>query len=88
MTKSLHILESIAMGVCIGYTLICWYADLADVGNIHPGMRLKLLFPTGLATTLVGFSFSLITHRRRPAFARCTMAACLLWGVWSLLPRL
>jgi hypothetical protein len=88
MTKTLHTLESIAMGVCISYVLISWYADLAEVGNIHPGLRYRLLFSAGLATTLVGFFCSLMAHRRRPALARFTMAACLLWMVWALWPRL
>ncbi len=88
MTQATHILESIGMGVCIGYALICWGADLARVGNMHPGVRYHLLFSAGLVTTLIGFLLSLVAYRRRRVFARWTLAACFLWGVWSLLPRL
>jgi len=35
------------MGVCIGYTLICWIADLGGVGNMHPGVRYDLLIGAG-----------------------------------------
>jgi len=88
MTKTIHVAESIGMGVCIGYTLICWLADLGRVGNMHPGVRYNLLFSAGVATTVVGFLFALFAYRRRPVVARFTLAACLLWVVWSLLPRL
>ena len=88
MTKAVRIFESVGMGVCVGYALICWLADLGGVGDMHPGVRYHLLFPAGVVATVVGFSFALFAHRRRPVFARCTLAACLLWLVWSLLPRL
>ena len=86
--KIFYVIESVAMGVCIGYTLICWTADLGHFGNMHPGVRYHLLFSAGLVSTGVGFAFSLMAHRHRPVVSRVTMAACLLWGVWALLPRL
>jgi hypothetical protein len=86
--KAIQTLESIGMGVCVGYVLICWVADLGQVGNIHPGIRYQLLFPAGVVSTAVGFVCSLLSHRRTPIFSRVTMAACILWGVWALLPRL
>jgi hypothetical protein len=88
MTKTLEILEIVAMGVCIGFVLICWGADLGRVGNMHPGVRFDLLFHTGLATSVVGFIVSLIAYHRRPALARVSLLACLSWIVWSILPRL
>ena len=75
------------MGVCIGYTLICWVAEVGRIGNMHPGIRYHLLFPAGLPATIIGLLLSLVAHRRRPVLARWTLAACLLWGVWSVLPR-
>jgi|SRR5688572_1186206 len=88
MTKVVHILESIGMFVCIGYTLVCWVADLGRIGNMHPGVRYQLLFPAGVVSTLLGFVLEIFSYRRRPVLARCTLAACVLWGVWALLPRL
>lgn len=76
------------MGVCIGYVLICWAADLARVGDMHPGARYEFLFPAGLALTIVGFVLSVLSFRRRRLFAFSTLAACVLWVIWSLLPRL
>ena len=76
------------MYVCIGYTLVCWLADLSQVGNMHPGVRYQLLFPAGVVSTLLGFVIAIFAYRRRPVLARCTLAACVLWAVWSFLPRL
>ena len=64
MTKVADILSTVAMGVCIGYVLICWVADLGRVGMMHPGVRYHLLFPAGLVTTIVGFVVALIGQRQ------------------------
>lgn len=88
MTKFIHTAETIGMGVSIGYTLICWLSDLVGIGNLHPGVRYELLFSAGVVTTIAGFLLALNAHRRRPVIARTTLASCLLWVVWSLMPRL
>jgi len=76
------------MGVCIGYTLICWIVDLAAVGNMHPGVRAQILSPAGLVTTGIGFILSLVARHRRPMMSSITMAACILWLLWEFWPRL
>jgi hypothetical protein len=88
MTKAWDILEQIAMGVCIGYCCICWGADLGQVGNMHPGVRWHILYPLGVAASALGFIAALFAYRRRRIFARLTLAACVLFVVWFLLPRL
>ena len=88
VTKSLDILEVTAMGVCIGYCLICWGADLGQFGNMHPGVRCQILYPSGLATSAVGFVAALFAYRRRRRFALFALGACALFFVWLLLPRL
>jgi len=88
VTKALDILEVIAMGVCIGYCLICWGADLGQFGNMHPGVRCQILYPPGLATSAIGFVAALFAYRRRRKFALFALGACALFFVWLLLPRL
>ena len=89
VSRTTYILESVGMGVCIGYVLICWAAYFGRVGNMHPGVRYHPLFPAGLASTLIGFALSVLTFRRRPVLASFTLAGCLLFAIWSSsLPRL
>ncbi len=88
MTRVFDILEEVAMGVCIGYCAICWGADLSQFGNMHPGVRWHILYPAGVPASAVGFAAALFAYRRRPTFARFTLAACVLFLVWLLLPRL
>lgn len=88
MTKAIDILEMVAMGVSIGYCLICWGADLGQVGNMHPGVRCQILYPPGLVASGVGFAAALLAYRRRRKLALFTLAACALFFVWLMLPRL
>ena len=86
--KTLYLVESVVMGVCISYTSICWVVDLGSVGNMDSGVRYHLLFPAGLVSTGAGFASALSAHRRRPTLARITMIACMFWAIWAYLPRL
>jgi hypothetical protein len=88
MTKALDIFEMVAMGVCIGYCLICWGADLGKFGNMHAGVRYQILYPAGLATSAIGAVAGLLAFGRRRKFAIFALAASALFFVWLLLPRL
>ena len=83
-----YILEKVGMGVCIGYTMICWIADLGPIGNMPPGVRFNLLFPAGMATTAIGVVASGFAYRHHRTMAKITLAACGLWAMWFFLPRL
>jgi hypothetical protein len=88
MSRTLGVLETIGMAVCIGYCLICWGADIGRFGNMHPGVRFDLLRPVGVVTTSVGLLLATISFKRRRRLAVVTLVACLLWMVWAILPRL
>jgi hypothetical protein len=83
-----NFLESVGMGVCLGYTVICWTNAFGALNNMHPGVSLAILFPAGMVCTLIGFGCALWAWRRRRRLALLTLVACLLWTVWSALPRL
>lgn len=90
--KVIKIIESIGMGVCIGYAAICWGTDLYPntfhLDQMHPGTRANMLSPAGLVTTCVGLVLSFVAFRRRRLLSILTWFACVLWTVWALLPRL
>ena len=88
MSRTLSVVGTIGMSVCIGYCLICWWADIGSVGNMHPGVRFDLLRPVGVVTTSVGLLLAIMEFNRRRRIAVVTLVACLVWRVWAILPRL
>jgi hypothetical protein len=86
--KLWYLIETVGMGVAIGYSAICWAAEVGAIGNMHPGARADILTPLGIVSTGIGFILSILAYRRRRLLSRVTLISCILWAVWYLLPRL
>jgi hypothetical protein len=86
-----YVIESIGMGVCIGFTAICWGADFCPdifhMDHMSAGARANLLSPAGSVTACTGLVLSFVAFRQRRILSILTWLACVLWAVWALLPR-
>ncbi|MDD1749082.1 MAG: hypothetical protein LUO89_04320 [Methanothrix sp.] len=72
----------------IAFTALCWFLDLAFPGKLATQMRVRLFFDAGVLGGLIALVCSFTLWRWCRLLAVSGFAACLLWVIWSALPRL
>ncbi len=70
------------------FTALCWFLDLAVPGKLATQTRLGLFFDAGIVAGLFALVCSFTLWRSYRWLALGGFAACLLWAIWSALPRL
>lgn len=70
------------------FTALCWFLDLAFPGKLATQARLGLFFGAGIIAGLLALVSSVALWRSYRWLALSGFAACLLWAIWSVLPRL
>jgi hypothetical protein len=76
------------VGYVVAFTALCWFLDLAFPGKLATHLRLRLFFDAGVAGGLLALVCSFTLWRSHRWLAVSGFAACLLWAIWSALPRL
>jgi hypothetical protein len=70
------------------FTALCWFLNLAFPGKLATQSRLRFFFDAGVVGGLLALVCSFILWRSCRGLAVIGFAACLLWAIWSALPRL
>jgi len=81
---------SAAAVICyfILFTAVCWFLDMTFPGKLATQTRVRVAFDAGVVSGALTVVCSLILWRSRHWLAVAGLAACFLWTVWILLPRL
>ncbi len=70
------------------FTALCWFLDLAFPGKLASQERLRFFLNAGLIAGILALLSSFALWRSSRWLALLGFAACLLWAIWSALPRL
>ncbi len=72
----------------MAYTLLCWFLDFAFPGKLATQMRVRLFFDAGVISGVLALLCSFTLWRSHRRLAIMGFVACLVWVVWTMLPKL
>jgi len=83
---AVYFLESVGMGVCIGYLWLAWMATFGPFAHMYQGDRYFFFSPGDTVAVVVGCVSSLSAYRRKRMMARITLVFCAARIYWMMTP--